>query len=266
MNSRVRPVGRWIPTASLAALIGLLAGCYSVPVTGRKAFNLIPEDQAASLGADSYRQVLSSNKIITRGPDYDEVLRVGRRIAAASDEPGLQWEFNLIDDPKTVNAFCLPGGKVAVYSGILPVARNEAGLACVMAHEIGHAIARHGSERMTEQLMVQVGQAGLAAALQSKSPETQQLVLSAYGAGGTVGVLLPFSRKQESEADHIGLIYMARAGYDPHEAPEFWRRMVQSSAGQQRPPELLSTHPAPEDRVQQLEQLIPEAMKEYHPR
>lgn len=239
-------------------------GCATVPVTGRKTINLIPDDQALSLGQQSYEQVLSTSKLIKSGPEYDQVLRVGKRIAAVSDAPDFQWEFNLIDDPKTVNAWCLPGGKVAVYSGILPVTQTDAGLATVLAHEIGHAVAKHGQERMTDQLALQVGQMGLQELLKNKSPAAQNVVLAAFGAGSTVGVMLPFSRQQESEADHIGLIYMARAGYDPHEAITFWQRMVDASQGQ-APPEFLSDHPSDEHRVAALEKLLPEAMKEYRP-
>lgn len=243
----------------------LVAGCSRVPITGRRTFNIIPDSQAMALGADTYQQILSKSDLVRSGPDHERVVRVGRRIAEVSHQPNLPWEFNLIDEPKTVNAFCLPGGKVAVYTGILPVTQSDAGLAVVMAHEIAHAIAEHGSERMTDQLAFQVGQIGLETLLQQKSEATRGLVMAAYGAGGTIGILLPFSRKQESEADHIGLVYMARAGYDPHEAPEFWRRMDAASSGG-RPPEFLSTHPAPETRVRQIEKLIPEAMKEYRPR
>lgn len=239
----------------------LVAACSTVPVTGRKSFNLIPDGQASSLGADAYRQVLSESKTITSGPDYERVMRVGRALAAVCDEKSFEWEFNLIDDSKTVNAFCLPGGKVAVYSGILPICENEAGLAVVMGHEIAHAVARHGSERMSNNLAFQVAGMGLETLLNEKSAATRQLVMTAYGVGGQVGVLLPFSRSHESEADHIGLIYMARAGYDPREAPRFWQRM--SADGGARPPEWLSTHPNPDNRVKQLEAWMPEALKEY---
>jgi len=249
---------------SLALVLLLAAGCSTVPVTGRHSFNLIPDDQALAMGADAYKQVLTESKLITSGPQYDSVVRVGKRLAAVSDEPDLPWEFNLIDDPKTANAFCLPGGKVAVYTGILPLTQNDAGLAVVMAHEIGHAVARHGSERMTDQLALQIGAVGVDQLLGQKSPETRQLVLTAFGAGAQVGVMLPFSRAQESEADRIGLTYMARAGYDPHEAVAFWSRMDAATGGNQ-PPAFLSTHPAPADRMQKLESLIPEAMREYHP-
>jgi metalloendopeptidase OMA1, mitochondrial len=267
-STQTRPIARFMtPVLTWIALAGLVGlGCSTVPVTGRRSFNIIPDSQAMALGAESYQQVLSSSKLITSGPQYDSVVRVGRRIAEISDEPNLNWEFNLIDDAKTVNAFCLPGGKVAVYTGILPITRDDTGLAVVIAHEISHAVARHGSERMTDQLAFQVGQIGLDALLQQKSESTRSLILAAYGAGGTVGVLLPFSRNQESEADHIGLIYMARAGYDPRQAPEFWRRMETAAAGQSRPPEFLSTHPASERRVSQLESWMPEALKVYNPR
>ncbi len=250
---------------TLAVIVLLVESCATVPVTGRKSFNLIPASQAAALGDDAYKQVLSENRIITSGADYDRVVRVGRALAAVCDEKTFEWEFSLIDDPKTVNAFCLPGGKVAVYSGILPIAENEAGLAVVMGHEIAHAVARHGSERMTNDLAFQIGGAGLDALISSKSPATRQVVMAAYGVGGQVGVLLPFSRSEESEADHIGLVYMARAGYDPNEAPRFWQRM-EAKAGGGAPPELLSTHPAPGNRVKNLQGWMPEAMKEYHPR
>jgi len=254
-----------LPAFGLLVLGLFAAGCYSVPVTGRKAFSIIPDSQAAALGADSYREILSQSRIITGGPQYDSVVRVGRRIAAASDQPGLDWEFNLIDDDKTLNAFCLPGGKVAVYSGILRITQDDAGLATVVAHEIAHAIARHGSERMTDELAFQIGGMGLAALLDKKSETTRQLIMAAYGVGGQVGVLLPFGRSQESEADHIGLVYMARAGYDPHAAVGFWQRMEAAAQGGQ-PPEFLSTHPSHERRIQQIQEWIPEAMKSYRPR
>jgi len=187
---------------------------------------------------------------------------VGKRIAAIAEEPSFDWEFMLLDDPKTINAFCLPGGKVAVYSGILPVTRDDDGLAVVLAHEIGHAVARHGSERMTDDLALQLGGAGLQQLLQQNSPQTQQLVMAAFGVGTTVGIVLPFSRSQESEADHIGLVLMARAGYDPEAAPVFWRRMIASSQGG-APPAFLSEHPTDEQRVKDLEKWMPEAKVAY---
>jgi predicted Zn-dependent protease len=215
-----------------------------------------------ALGADSYKQVLNTSKIEDSGPGIDMVRRVGQRIAAVADKPGFLWEFNLIKDDSTINAFCLPGGKVAVYSGILPVAKTDAGLAVVLGHEIGHAVARHGGERMTDQLAFQIGGAALSELVKNRSASTQSILLTAYGAGGTVGVLLPFSRNEESEADHIGLVLMARAGYDPHEAVQFWRRMEQASNGQ-TPPEFLSTHPSHGRRIDEIQGWLPEALKAY---
>ncbi len=176
-------------------LVVLLAGCATVPVTGRKSFNLIPEGQAIAMGEDAYRQVLSESEIITSGPDYEMMLEVGNRIASVADEP-YEWEFALIDDPNTVNAFCLPGGKVAVYTGILPVARNADGLAVVMGHEIAHAVARHGSERMTDALAIQVAGTGLESLLGGTSEGSRNLIMAAYGIGAQIGVLLPFGRSQ----------------------------------------------------------------------
>ncbi|MCA9754846.1 MAG: M48 family metallopeptidase [Candidatus Eisenbacteria bacterium] len=250
---------RWA-LAVLAILF--VVGCSTVPVTGRKTFNLIPESQAIALGADAYQQALSGERLIRTGPDYEMVNRAGRRIAAISGRDDYDWEFSLIDDDQTVNAFALPGGKVAVYTGILPVAQGEAGLATVMSHEVAHAIAQHGSERMTDQLALQLGGMGLEALLGQKSEATRSLVLAAYGVGAQVGVLLPFGRAQESEADHIGLVFMARAGYDPRAAVDFWERMGQLGGGA-RPPEFLSTHPNPETRVRDLQGWMPEALAEY---
>jgi predicted Zn-dependent protease len=201
------------------------------------------------------------------------VKRVGERIAAAVEEyfkekgmvqkmKNYRWEFNLVESPE-VNAWCMPGGKVVVYSGLLPVARNEAGLAVVMGHEIAHAIAHHGNERMSQQLMAQLGGMALSEALKTKPQETQQLWMTAYGVGAQYGVLLPYSRLQESEADHLGLIFMAMAGYDPHEALSFWERMATASGGE-KPPELMSTHPSDQTRIENIKKLLPEIMKKYY--
>lgn len=255
------------PRTGLAVLLlaTLAISCTTVPVTGRRSFNIVPDGQADALGVDAYRQVLSKSRLITAGSEFQRMVQVGRRIAEVSDAPSFAWEFSLIDEPKTVNAFCLPGGKVAVYTGIFPVTQDDDGLAVVMAHEIAHAIARHGSERMTDDLAIQIGQTGLAQLLGQNSEQTRSLILAAFGAGAQVGVMLPFSRAQETEADHIGLVYMARAGYDPRAAPHFWERMVAQSSGGQ-PPAFLSTHPAPADRIRRIEGFMPEAMREHRPR
>src|SRR5207245_4352402 len=186
-----------------------------------------------------------------------QVRPVGRRIAEATGRTDYQWEFNLIED-KQANAFCLPGGKVAVYTGILPLTRDDSGLAAVLGHEVSHAIARHSGERLSQQLGVQLGLVGAQLALSGRDPRMAQLGTTALGALATGAILLPFSRAQESEADHLGLIYMAKAGYDPTAARELWVRMSQSSKGQ-KPPEFLSTHPSDETRIKQIEMWLPEA-------
>ena len=178
-----------------------------------------------------------------------------------SEIKNYRWEFNLIENDKMVNAFCMPGGKVGVYTGILPITQNETGLAVVMGHEIAHAIAKHGNERVSQGLLAQLGGVALSTALSKNPGTTNQIFMAAYGVGANVGVLLPYSRLHESEADRIGLILMAKAGYDPREAVPFWQRM--NEKGGPRPPEFLSTHPAPESRIKQIQDLIPEAMKYY---
>lgn len=238
-----------------------LTGCPKVPVTGRHSLNLLPESEELTLGIDSYRQVLAQSKLSKDPAAVALVRRVGERIAKISDRPDYAWEYNLIDDPKTVNAFCLPGGKVAVYTGILPVTQTDAGLAVVLGHEIAHAIAKHGAERMSQGLLLQLGQESLAVAMRNRPGETRAAVMQAFGLGATVGAVLPFGRFQESEADRIGLIYMARAGYDPREAVAFWKRMEKAGGG--APPEFLSTHPSHETRVRDLEKWMPEALKAY---
>jgi predicted Zn-dependent protease len=217
------------------------------------------------MGLDAYRQILKKSKISTDPALNEQVTRVGRSIAAASGRQDYQWEFNVIED-KQVNAFCLPGGKVGVYTGILPVTRDDPGLSAVLGHEVAHATARHGGERMSQGLLVQTGLAATQVALSRGDPRTVQQVTALLGAGATVGLILPWGRQQESEADHLGLIYMARAGYHPTAARDLWVRMAESSRGQARQPEFLSTHPAPETRIRQIEAWIPEALRHYRPR
>lgn len=246
--------------------------CSKVPLTNRKQVNLLPESELMAMALTEYRSFLNENPA---APSSDAnaamVKSVGEKIRTAvtsymsknkmSDRiAGYKWEFNLVNDPQ-VNAWCMPGGKVVVYSGILPVTQNEAGLAVVMGHEIAHAIARHGNERMSQQMVAQMGGVALGVALQNKPQQTQALFNTAYGVGTTVGVLLPYSRLQESEADKLGLIFSAMAGYDPREAPKFWQRMAAKGGGS--PPEFLSTHPSNDTRIKDINKFMPEALKHY---
>jgi predicted Zn-dependent protease len=215
------------------------------------------------MGLQSYQDVLKKSTPSRDAQATERLQRVGRRIAEATGRTDYQWEFHLIED-KQVNAFCLPGGKVAVYTGILPTTRDEAGLAAVVGHEVAHAIARHGAERVSQGLVVQSGLMATQVALSRNDPAIVQAVTALLGAGATVGVVLPWGRAQESEADHLGLIYMAKAGYPPSAARDLWVRMQQ--AGSSRQPEYLSTHPAPATRIAQIEGWLPEAQKYYTPR
>jgi predicted Zn-dependent protease len=235
----------------------------TVPVTGRTQKVAMSEKDQAKLGADAYAQVLnqSASEIVSSGPEAEMVQRVGQRIAAVADDPGYDWQFTLLEDPQ-VNAWCLPGGKVAVYSGILAVTQDENGLAVVMAHEIAHAIAQHGAERMLQEELTQVGLTAVSTTLGGLSTQAQGAVLALFGAGAQYGVLLPFSRDMESEADHIGLIYMARAGYDPQAAVALWQRMADLDSGS-NVPEYASDHPSDETRIKDLQKWMPEAEKEY---
>lgn len=250
----------------------LLAACRTVPITGRRQLSFLPQSQLLAMSLDSYHQLLQQSTLSQDATRVAQVKRVGVKIANATDQfmrdNGLagdlkyyQWEFNLIDDNKTINAFCMPGGKVAVYTGILPVTQDDNGLAVVLGHEISHAIANHGNERMSQLLLVQLGGITLSQALKERPAQTQQLLFAAYGLGANVGFLLPYSRSNELEADHIGLILMSMAGYDPASAIPFWERMSQAGGG--KPPEFLSTHPATSRRIDDLQKEIPEAMKYY---
>lgn len=256
----------------LLSILFFFFSCQTVPITGRQQLSLIPSEDILSMSVQSYREYLSEHAIIRDNEDARMVQRVGLRIQHAVEQyfsehnmrnqlQGYQWEFNLIDD-KDINAWCMPGGKVAVYTGILPIAKDETGLAVVMGHEISHAVAKHGDERMSQGLITQMGGMLLAEALSQKPKETANLFMAAYGIGAQVGVLLPYSRVQESEADRLGLIFMAMAGYDPHGAVDFWKRMSKAKQGTS-PPEFLSTHPADATRIRNIEQLIPEAMTYY---
>ncbi len=245
--------------------------CNTVLISGRKQVNLVPESTMLDMSLTNYNDFLKSNKVSNNSSEVQLVQQTGKRIASAVEEylrnhgmkdeiSNYKWEFNLVvnDSP---NAWCMPGGKVVVYTGILPYTKNQEGLAVVMGHEIAHAVAHHGNERMSQQLLVQLGGMALSTAIEKKPEETKQIFMTAYGAGASLGVLLPYSRAQETEADHLGLIFMAMAGFDPHGAIDFWKRMEQS--GGQQPPEFLSTHPSHQTRIQNLEKFMSEAMKYY---
>jgi predicted Zn-dependent protease len=253
--------------ATFTLAIGLLlTGCLTVPETGRRQVMLISSQQEMQLGFSAFQQVKKETPA-SRDPAITAMVqRVGRRIAAVAELPGAQWEF-VVFDSKEANAFCLPGGKVGIYTGILPITKDEAGLATVIGHEIAHAVARHGAERMSEGLLLQTGGGLLGAGLANSDPRTRVLVLTAYGLGAKVGRELPHSRAQESEADRIGLIYMARAGYDPEAAVAFWQRFGEHNRqqGGGGTPEFLRTHPLDTVRVQQLQQWMPEAKANYRP-
>jgi len=254
----------------------LFISCSRVPITGRKQMHLLPESELMAMSLTSYRDFLSkSNLVSDMDAQTEMVKRVGGNIAAAVQRymvsnkkfaervAGFKWEFNLVDD-KAINAWCMPGGKVVVYTGLLPVTQTETGLAIVMGHEIAHAIARHGNERMSQGLLVQLGGIGLSVATSSNSAATQNIFNQSYGIASTLGTLA-YSRKHESEADKLGLVFMSLAGYDPREAPAFWERMAAVSGGGQKPPEILSTHPSDQTRIKDIRAFLPQAMKYYKP-
>jgi metalloendopeptidase OMA1, mitochondrial len=250
---------------ALAIIMLALVACQTVPITGRSQLMLISEGEEVQLGLTSYQEILTKSRVSTDARLNEQVTRVGRRVAQAAERSDYQWEFKVIDD-KQANAFCLPGGKVAVYTGILPITRDDAGLAAVLAHEVAHATARHGGERLSQQMAVQgLTAAGTQTLMAGRDPATVQLVGAALGIGANVGLLLPWGRGQESEADHLGLVYMAKAGYHPSAARDLWVRMGQASGGSAQP-EFLSTHPSAATRVAQIEGWIPEALQYYRPR
>ena len=267
-----KPIRLFRHPAILLCLLLFLFSCATAPVTERRGLHLVPDSELASMSFQEYNKFLKTSKLSTDMAKVSMVRRVGQRIATASeqllDEKGqgadirnYKWEFNLIEDDKTVNAWCMPGGKVAVYTGLLPIAQDENGLAVVMGHEVAHAIAKHGNERLSQGLLAQFGAIGLSLALAGNPGATSDIFMQAYGVGAQVGFLLPYSRIHESEADRIGLVLMAKAGYDPRGAIALWQRM--NAKGGSRPPEFLSTHPAPESRIRNIESLIPEAMQYY---
>jgi predicted Zn-dependent protease len=253
---------RFAVAVLLLVVLAVLMGCETVPYTGRRQIQLVSPNEEAQMGVQSFKEIVGKATLSTDPQINAMVQGVGSRIAAVTDL-GYQWEFRVIQDDKQANAFALPGGKVAVYTGMLPITRDEAGLAAVLGHEIAHVLARHGGERVSQQMGAQTVTQVLAG-MASSNPATVQLVSAALGAGASVGVLLPWGRAQESEADHLGLILMAKAGYDPRASLDLWKRMAEASKGQ-RPPEFLSTHPAEATRIQQIEGWLPEALTYYRP-
>ena len=256
---------------TLVAGLALVSACSTVPITGRSQLNLVSDSEVNTLATTQYRSIITKGPLSTNSEQVAQTRRVGQRIQAAVEQyfrqqnqsdqlAGYQWEFNVIQD-KQENAWCMPGGKVAVYTGILPITQDDNGLAVVMGHEIAHAVAKHGSERMSQGLLQQLGGQALSAALASNAPATQQLALQAFGVGSQVG-LLKYGRNQESEADHLGLIFMALAGYNPDGAIAFWQRM-EARSGAAAPPEFLSTHPSNGTRIADIQRELPEARKYY---
>jgi metalloendopeptidase OMA1, mitochondrial len=256
--------GRLVPRLTRRAFVWggtlVLCGCATTPITGRSQLMLVSEAEETALGVQAYREVLQKEPV-TRDPRYTvPVQRIARRLEAAANRPDLRWEVSVIEEDKTVNAFALPGGKIGVYTGIFPIAQTETGLAIIMGHELGHVIARHGAERISQQMGAQLLGSVLAIGFQA-SPYANT-IMSAYGLGAQVGVLLPYSRLQESEADRIGLVLAAKAGYDAQAAIGVWQRMAKLSG--RRPPPFLSTHPTPESRIEDIKKFLPQAMAQFH--
>jgi len=260
---------RFIWTVPIIVILAIT--CSTVPMTGRKQLSIIPESQINAMSFSQYDEFIKTNKLSNNPEQTAMVKRVGQNIQRAVENyfiakgqgaalRNYAWEFNLVDD-SLANAWCMPGGKVVVYTGILPITQTEAGLAVVMGHEIAHAVAQHGNERMSQGLITQFGGMALSKALENKPEQTQNLFMTAFGVGAQVGVLLPYSRLHESEADHLGLIFMAMAGYDPNSAVSFWERMAANKGGSM--PEFLSTHPSDATRIKKLKELLPEAMTYY---
>lgn len=255
----------------ILVLVSLMQSCSTVPLIGRKQVSLLPESDIVEMSLTNYSQFLQENKLSGNKDQTNVVKRVGAKMSVAVEKylrdngfadrvADFKWEFNLVEN-KEPNAWCMPGGKVVFYTGILPLTKNDAGVAVVMGHEIGHAVARHGNERMSQQMLVQFGGMALSEAIKTKPEETQSIFRSAYGLGAQYGVMLPYSRQQEYEGDKLGLIFMAIAGYNPNEAIEFWRRMAANSSG--KTPEFLSTHPLEQNRIEAIKNFMPEAMKYY---
>ncbi len=266
-NKKIKVFGALLLVAAVAVTIR----CTSVPITGRKQLLLMPESSMMAMSFNQYDEFLKESKVSADKKNTDMIKRVGTRISKAVEEymsqhglashlEGYSWEFNLVDDPQ-INAWCMPGGKVVFYTGILPYCQDENGIAVVMGHEIAHAVARHGNERMSQQMVTQFGAELGNAMMSEKSAEAQAIFSTLYGVGSQLLVALPYSRNHETEADKMGLIFMAMAGYNPETAVEFWQRMAAS--GGQKPPQFLSTHPSDQTRVSDLQKFMPEALKYY---
>ncbi|MFW5734343.1 MAG: M48 family metallopeptidase [Oceanidesulfovibrio sp.] len=247
----------------LSALVVLVLslGCAVAPYTGRNQLMLVSPQQETALGNQAAAEVMQEERLLRSGPQVAEVQSIGQRIATVTAGRGYHWQFFVVDDPDTVNAFALPGGKVFIYTGLLKAARSRDEVAAVIAHEIGHVLARHGGERLSNVLLAQMGQQAAMAALGDMSPTATQAAHAAFGLGAQYGYILPFSRRQEYEADYIGLITMAQAGFDPRAAVSFWQTMVQRGKGD--PPEYVSTHPSDRNRIAELQRYMPEAMQYY---
>ena len=255
----------------LFALAALAAGCSTVPITGRRQLSLVSDSEILTSSLAEYRSYMGKAKVSGDRTRSAQVERVGRRIADATERylrsnglsgevSSFAWEFNLVED-KQVNAFCMPGGKIVVYTGLMELVGSDDELAVVLGHEVAHAVAKHANERMSQQLVAQAGAAAVGVATQGHSAAVQAAASGVYGLGTQVGVLLPFSRRHESEADYMGLALMTMAGYDPAAAPAFWRKM--SAAGKGKTPELLSTHPSDASRIAALEKAIPGIRAQY---
>lgn len=266
---------KFLSLLCLSLLIFTFSDCSRVPITGRRQLDFLPDSQVLSLAADQYNQFIKENQVITGTEQAHWVEDVGSKVANAVERffkekgdknrlKGYSWTFKLVKDDN-INAFCMPGGKIVVFTGLFKAVETPDDLAVVIGHEVAHAVAKHGDERMSQNLAAQLGSVALATALQEKPALTQQLFMASYGLGTQVGVLLPYSRLQESEADKMGLIFMAMAAYNPKVAPKFWEKMDAASGGKY-PPEILATHPHPENRIKEINEFMPEAMKYYTPK
>lgn len=253
------------------AMLLIASSCSNVPITGRKQFTAIPSSQMLSMSAESYEQMVMENDISNNMEYLNSVKTVGQNMIKAVETymkangmeariEGFDWQFTVFKSEQ-VNAWCMPGGQIAFYEGIMPVCQDETGVAMVMGHEVAHAVARHGNERLSQQLLINMGGIALSEALRTKKEETQQLAMLAFGVGTQMGVAMPYSRSHELEADELGLYFMALAGYNPETAPTFWERM--NSLGGERPPEFLSTHPDPGRRIEHLKEIMPKALEYY---